>query len=110
MRKTPSISKPESESAKDIDAEASAFSTLRKLWPYIWPANRSDLKKRVALAVAALTAGKIVNVLTPYFFKWATDALTDSNAPDGVGVLGWLSIPVLLVASYGLARITKCRV
>nr|WP_321456791.1 ABC transporter ATP-binding protein/permease [uncultured Cohaesibacter sp.] len=107
MRKTPSISKPESESAKDIDAEASAYSTLRKLWPYIWPANRSDLKKRVAFAVAALAMGKIVNVLTPYFFKWATDMLTDSNAPDGVGTVGWLSIPILLVASYGLARITN---
>ena len=107
MRKTPSISKPESESAKDIDAEASAYSTLRKLWPYIWPANRSDLKKRVAFAVAALAMGKIVNVLTPYFFKWATDMLTDSNAPDGVGTIGWLSIPILLVASYGLARITN---
>ena len=105
MTKPPSISKPESESAHDIDAEASAFSTLRKLWPYIWPADRSDLKKRVALAVVALAMGKIVNVLTPYFFKWATDALTDGSAPDGVGALGWLSIPVMLVASYGLARI-----
>nr|WP_319485310.1 ABC transporter ATP-binding protein/permease [uncultured Cohaesibacter sp.] len=105
MRKTPSISRPGNESAKDIDAEASAFSTLRKLWPYIWPANRQDLKMRVALAVTALALGKIINVLTPYFFKWATDALTDSNAPDGVGVVGWLSIPILLVASYGLARI-----
>nr|WP_321525375.1 ABC transporter ATP-binding protein/permease [uncultured Cohaesibacter sp.] len=105
MRKTPSISRPGNESGKDIDAEASAFSTLRKLWPYIWPADRSDLKMRVALAVAALALGKIINVLTPYFFKWATDALTDSNAPDGVGVVGWLSIPILLVASYGLARI-----
>nr|WP_321979952.1 ABC transporter ATP-binding protein/permease [uncultured Cohaesibacter sp.] len=107
MTKPPSISKPESESAQDIDAEASAFSTLRKLWPYIWPADRSDLKKRVALAVVALALGKIVNVLTPYFFKWATDALTDSRAPDGVGAVGWLSIPVMLVASYGLARITN---
>ncbi|WP_319498145.1 ABC transporter ATP-binding protein/permease [uncultured Cohaesibacter sp.] len=105
MRKTPSISRPGNESTKDIDAEASAFSTLRKLWPYIWPANRQDLKMRVALAVTALALGKIINVLTPYFFKWATDALTDSNAPDGVGVVGWLSIPILLVASYGLARI-----
>ncbi len=105
MRKTPSISRPGNESVKDIDAEASAFSTLRKLWPYIWPADRSDLKMRVALAVAALALGKIINVLTPYFFKWATDALTDGNAPDGVGVVGWLSIPILLVASYGLARV-----
>nr|WP_321459362.1 ABC transporter ATP-binding protein/permease [uncultured Cohaesibacter sp.] len=107
MRKTPSISKPESESETEIDAEASAFSTLKKLWPYIWPADRADLKQRVALAVAALALGKVINVLTPYFFKWATDALTDANAPDGVGAVGWLSIPIMLVASYGLARITN---
>ena len=107
MRKTPSISKPESESEAAIDAEASAFSTLKKLWPYIWPADRADLKKRVALAVAALALGKVINVLTPYFFKWATDALTDTNAPDGVGAVGWLSIPIMLVASYGLARIAN---
>lgn len=102
----PEAANASEQSKPDHDmADAPAFQTLRNLWPYIWPTNRPDLKKRVAIALVALVLGKIVNVLTPYFFGWATDALADPKAPDGVGMLAWLTVPVALVASYGLARI-----
>ena len=87
MVKAPSINKPERESAH-IDADASALKTLRGLWPYIWPSDRADLKRRVAIAFFAMLLGKLANVLTPYAFKWATDALSDPGAADGVGVVG----------------------
>ncbi|MCT4655312.1 MAG: ABC transporter ATP-binding protein/permease [Cohaesibacter sp.] len=81
--------------------------TLRNLWPYIWPSEREDLKRRVGFAMLALLAGKMANVFTPYFFKWATDALADPSAADGVGMVAWLSVPVMLVMAYGLGRITN---
>ncbi|TLP49395.1 ATP-binding cassette domain-containing protein [Cohaesibacter sp. CAU 1516] len=81
--------------------------TLRNLWPYIWPSDRVDLKRRVALAITALLIGKVINVLTPYFFKWATDELADPSAPDGVGVAAWLAVPILLVVAYGAGRIVN---
>ena len=105
MVQAPSIAKPDADKAKDIDADSSALRTLRNLWPYLWPSDRADLKRRVAIALIALLGGKIINVLTPYFFKWATDSLADPSAADGIGMVAWLSVPVLLVLSYGLARV-----
>ena len=62
--------------APKVSADRGAtFSALWNLWPYMWPADRPDLKLRVLIAFAALLAAKIVSVLVPYSFKWATDAL-----------------------------------
>ncbi|QGZ33457.1 ABCB family ABC transporter ATP-binding protein/permease [Stappia indica] len=93
--------------------EVSTFRTLGQLWPYIWPSDRPDLKARVGLAVLALVVAKIVTVLSPYFFKWATDALTvqQGDASAAGGTLGldvlpaWLVAPVMLVIAYNVARV-----
>ncbi|WP_346900733.1 ABC transporter ATP-binding protein/permease [uncultured Roseibium sp.] len=71
------------------------------LWPYIWPAHRPDLKTRVLLAVVALVLAKGVTVLSPYFFAWASDALTGetNNLP------AFLVAPVMLVLAYNAARV-----
>ncbi|EFO29581.1 iron-sulfur clusters transporter Atm1 [Roseibium sp. TrichSKD4] len=81
--------------------EGSTLQTLTNLWPYIWPSNRPDLKKRVLLAIAALVVAKFVTVLSPYFFAWASDALTGSTA----GLPPYLVAPVMLVLAYNLARV-----
>ena len=57
--------------------------------------------------MVALFGGKLANVLTPYFFKWATDALADPGAEDGVGMVAWLSIPIMLVIAYGVGRVAN---
>ena len=49
------------------------WQTLKSLLPYLWPEGRMDLKVRVVLAMIALVASKIITVLTPYSFKYATD-------------------------------------
>ena len=36
--------------------------TLAHLWPYIWPANRRDLKNRVILATVLLFVAKLATV------------------------------------------------
>ncbi len=81
--------------------EGSTLNTLINLWPYIWPAHRPDLKTRVLLAVVALVVAKGVTVLSPYFFAWASDALTGetSNLP------AFLIAPVMLVLAYNAARV-----
>lgn len=83
--------------------EGATFVTLRNLWPYIWPSGRKDLKLRVLLALAALVLAKVVTVLSPYFFKWATDALT-GDGPGGP-LPAFLIAPVMLVVAYNVARI-----
>jgi ABC-type transport system involved in Fe-S cluster assembly fused permease/ATPase subunit len=54
--------------------------TIRHLWPYIWPKGRRDLEWRVAIAFMLLIVGKLVNMAVPFAFKWAADALTQDNA------------------------------
>ncbi|OJJ12322.1 metal ABC transporter permease [Alphaproteobacteria bacterium AO1-B] len=81
--------------------EGDTLSTLKNLWPYIWPASRPDLKKRVLLAVAALVVAKFITVLSPYFFAWATDVL----AGEEVGLPAFLLAPVMLVLAYNAARV-----
>ncbi|MEF3365980.1 ABC transporter ATP-binding protein/permease [Methylocystis sp. 9N] len=63
-------------------SESTLITTIRRLWPYIWPRGRRDLEIRVAVVLALLVVSKLFNAATPYAFKWATDAL----AEDGAGV------------------------
>jgi ATP-binding cassette subfamily B protein len=86
------------------------FATLRDLWPYMWPSTRPDLKRRVALAFGVLVGAKVITVLVPYSYKWATDALTAKPVAGSDGLvtvgLGALIIaPVMLVIAYGVGRI-----
>lgn len=87
----------------------STFGALVSLWPYMWPSDRPDLKWRVVVALVILVAAKIITVLVPYTYKWATDALvTPTTAPDGavsVGLGGALFIPIMLIVAYGVGRI-----
>ncbi|MEO9528469.1 ABC transporter ATP-binding protein/permease [Roseibium sp.] len=77
------------------------MATLANLWPYIWPSERPDLKKRVLLAVLALIVAKFITVLSPYFFAWATDALTGETSD----LPAFLVAPVMLVLAYNAARV-----
>jgi len=80
------------------------FATLLHLWPYMWPSDRPDLKLRVLVAFVALVAAKIVTVLVPYAFKWATDALVgEGGAPSVVPLL--VAGPLALVLAYNLGRV-----
>ena len=41
------------------------FTTLGNLWPYMWPADRPDLKRRVVWATFFLVVAKLVLMLVP---------------------------------------------
>ncbi|MFM9939530.1 MAG: ABCB family ABC transporter ATP-binding protein/permease [Hyphomicrobiaceae bacterium] len=81
---------------------------LRALAPHIWPADRPDLKRIVALSLGLMLIAKLVTVCMPYTFKWATDALVAAaggRLPDKEAI-GWLiGAPILATLVYGLARI-----
>lgn len=78
--------------------------TIRNLWPYMWPADRPDLKARVWWAFAVLVLAKIVTVYVPFLYKYATDAL-DGNGDDIAFVPAFFLVPVMLVIAYGVGRI-----
>jgi ABC-type transport system involved in Fe-S cluster assembly fused permease/ATPase subunit len=85
--------------------EATLTGTVRQLWPYIWPTDRSDLKLRVLLAVLFMVAAKFATIAIPYAYKWATDALAGERAVDKIPLPAMLSGVVALTVIYGLLRV-----
>lgn len=92
---------------KTVSAESGqTFRTLRNLWPYMWPAERPDLRMRVIWASFYLVIAKLVLISVPYFFKWVTNALNGQlNAPDFIPAI--LVGAVMLVVAYNGARIIQ---
>ncbi len=92
---------------KTVSAErGSTFSTIKNLWPYMWPQDRPDLRARVVWATVFLFVAKLTLVAGPYFFKWATDALAgDQRTPLALPAL--LAAPVMLVVAYNVVRIVQ---
>ena len=88
------------------DESGKTLQTIRNLWPYMWPMERPDLRMRVVWASVYLIISKVVLILVPYFFKWATNALNGKfEASDLVPAL--LVGPLMLVAAYNAARIVQ---
>src|SRR5580658_4635978 len=87
---------------------AALLPTLTKLWPYIWPADRSDLKLRVIFATVLLFLAKFATIAVPYTFKWATDALAGRGTAP-VAPNNWLAwafaAPIVMTLAYGGTRI-----
>ena len=90
------------------DGDASLFAIMRGLWPYIWPADRRDLKLRVAAAIVLLLAAKLATIAVPFTFKWATDALAGQGSAP-VAPSSWLlwalAAPIAMTIAYGGTRI-----
>ncbi|MFL4984647.1 MAG: ABCB family ABC transporter ATP-binding protein/permease [Xanthobacteraceae bacterium] len=87
---------------------ASLFTTLVHLWPFIWPADRTDLKLRVIAAMLLLVVAKLATIAVPFTFKWATDALTGQGTAP-VAAADWLvwaiAGPIAMTIAYALMRI-----
>ena len=91
---------------KTVTVEKGLLATMRNLWPYMWPSDRPDLKARVAWAGLFLVAAKLLTILIPYAFKWATDAL-NGHPIAGVSLPAFLLVPAALVIAYNLARVVS---
>ncbi|QIB33005.1 ABCB family ABC transporter ATP-binding protein/permease [Ancylobacter pratisalsi] len=93
--------------ASDINPRGSLLVALRGLWPYLWPADRADLRARVAWGLVLLVLAKMATMTTPFFFKWATDAVAGSEgARITTDTVAWLvAAPLALTLAYGFSRI-----
>ncbi|MCF6110074.1 ABCB family ABC transporter ATP-binding protein/permease [Mesorhizobium muleiense] len=92
---------------KTVSADSgSTFKTLRNLWPYMWPADRADLRARVVWATVLLVVAKLTLVAGPYFFKWATDALA-GDAKSAPPLPAFMLAPVMLVIAYNVVRLVQ---
>ena len=80
------------------------FNLINTFLPYIWPKGRVDIKSRIILALVILIFAKILTVLVPYSYKWATDALVGDNTAPTIIPIAILT-PIILIIAFGLGRI-----
>jgi ATP-binding cassette, subfamily B, heavy metal transporter len=91
---------------REVSGEGGAlFRTLLNLRPYIWPADRRDLRFRVVLALIALIAAKLATLAVPFTFKWATDALASPSATEGDWLTWLVAAPLVMTLAYGGMRV-----
>jgi len=75
--------------------------TISLLFPFLWPAERKDLRLRVIIAFICMILAKVASVFTPLILGRSVDSLNDLS--DGINLL--MIIPIALIISYGIARV-----
>jgi ATP-binding cassette, subfamily B, heavy metal transporter len=99
---------PQSRSDAVLQARTGHVIVLRELLPYVWPANRPDLRLRVVFALGALVIAKIITLAVPIAYKAIVDALTGPASAHDVAELsafGLAAIPAMLIVAYGVGRV-----
>ncbi|MGI8725003.1 MAG: ABCB family ABC transporter ATP-binding protein/permease [Methyloceanibacter sp.] len=99
---------PRTSSDALFEARTGHLAVLRELAPYVWPADRPDLRWRVIFALLALIVAKAVTLAVPIAYKMVVDLLTGQADPGeiaGISALGLAAVPAFLIIAYGLGRV-----
>ena len=86
-----------------MNKQKTYLKTFNLLFPFLWPNKRSDLRKRVSLALVCLILAKVASVYTPLILGRSVDSLTELSS--GINLL--MLIPIALIISYGVVRIAS---
>ena len=78
------------------------WNVIRRVVPYLWPAENTAVKVRVVASMVALFLSQIIAVVTPQFFSQAVDVMAPEGAAAGT-MLGLGAVGLTL--AYGLARL-----
>ncbi len=74
------------------------WTTLRRFFPYLWPADRPGLRVRVVVAMVLVLAAKATTLVLPFFYKRAVDAMGAPASQAG------FTIAFAFVLAYALGR------
>jgi len=99
---------PQSRADAVLKARTGHVAVLRELLPYIWPANRPDLRWRVVFALAGLVAAQAITLAVPIAYKQVVDWLTGHANGAGTAAesaLGLAAVPAMLIVAYGVGRV-----
>ncbi|MEL6801507.1 MAG: ABC transporter ATP-binding protein/permease [Pseudomonadota bacterium] len=86
----------------DQDARRSGWRTVSKVAPYLWPDDQPWVKRRVIIALIMLVMGRVISVITPFFYKAGVDILA-GDGPGPAWMLGAGAVGVTV--AYGVARL-----
>ena len=92
---------------KTAGSPSSNWRTVKRVTPYLWPKASEQfwVKRRVVLAMLALTLSKIIAVATPFLFKAAVDGL--AKVGDSNDALMLLLGAGGLMFAYGFFRLSS---
>jgi ATP-binding cassette, subfamily B, heavy metal transporter len=99
---------PQSRADAVLQARTGHFAVLRELLPYVWPADRPDLRWRIVFALLALVAAKAITLAVPIAYKQVVDWLTGHASGAGVAdvsAIGLAALPAMLIIAYGVGRV-----
>ena len=85
---------PESQTRK---ADPADWTTVRRFLPYLWPAGRPDLRRRIALSGLFVVLAKVVVLALPWAFGKAIDTMSARSDTA-------LSLALALVLAYVAGR------
>ncbi|MEQ8345239.1 MAG: ABC transporter ATP-binding protein/permease [Sneathiellaceae bacterium] len=74
--------------------------TVGRLWHYLWPQGRRDLRIRVVVAVLSLAGAKLATVIMPILYGRTVDALSPAQGATETAV----ALPLGVILAYALSR------
>ena len=85
------------ERPSDPAARHDGWGTLRRFFPYLWPANNPGLRWRIVISTLLILASMGVTMALPYFLKWAIDAMSVTGPAA-------FQVALAFVLAYGAGR------
>jgi ABC-type transport system involved in Fe-S cluster assembly fused permease/ATPase subunit len=79
-----------------------ALQTIKSILPFLWPANRIDMRIRVLVAIGALLLGRGANVYGPIVLKNLIDGLENLVSTPVVNQQNAITALLILAGTYGL--------
>ena len=83
--------------AGETQKTPSAWTTLSRFLPYLWPVGEPRLRVRIVIALVLVLAGKAITLIMPFAYKGIIDNMTP-------GMQGQLGLAMSLVLAYAGAR------
>ncbi|HEU4820859.1 MAG TPA: ABC transporter ATP-binding protein/permease [Qipengyuania sp.] len=89
---------PSAATSTKVRIPAGGWGTLKRFGPYLWPAGRPELKRRIVGAMVFVLLAKATTLTLPYVYKRAVDAMT---TPENTAAMAAMAF----VIAYALGRL-----
>ncbi|WP_375194910.1 ABCB family ABC transporter ATP-binding protein/permease [Sphingobium sp.] len=84
-------------STPDTSPLPPVWATMRRFFPYLWPADAPALRRRVTIAMMLVLVAKVVSLAMPFAYKGAVDRMVP-------GMQSGAGLAIALVVAYAGAR------
>jgi len=89
---------PSPTTSTQVRTPVGGWGTLKRFGPYLWPADRPELKRRIVGAMGFVLLAKATTLALPYVYKRAVDAMT---TPENAAAMAAMAF----VIAYALGRL-----